>query len=280
MRFGNFEVDILTEGNFRLDGGAMFGVVPRLLWEKRMPPDEKNRITLGLRQLLVRGKGFNLIIDTGIGTKGDEKFLSIYSVNIQRSWEDRLSPFGLSPSDVSHVILTHLHFDHAGGATRFNEDRTEVVSSFPNAKFYVQIGEWREACAPFERSKSSYFFENYLPLQNFQGVSFLSGDSEILPGIFSQVTGGHTKHHQIVSIIQGEVSIHFLGDLIPTSNHLPLAWNMAYDLFPVELLEARRSLLAHLLASKDMVVFEHDFEGGFKRVIGSIQKPQLLEVNP
>lgn len=257
MKLGRFEISPLLDGYFRLDGGAMFGVVPRVLWEKTNPPDERNRILLALGALLVRAHGKYVLIDAGVGNKGDEKFCDIYSVDRRPSMEESLARMGLVPKDISIVINTHFHFDHAGGdTTRLENGR--IVPTFPNAEYYVQREEWRFAMKPNERTRTSYLLENYDVLSQQDRLNLLDGDCEIVPGIKVVRTPGHTEHHQSV-IVQAEgESICFLGDLIPTTSHLPLPYIMGYDLFPLITLETKRRILEQAYEERWLLVFQHD----------------------
>lgn len=276
MQIGAFDVAILTEGSMRIDGGAVFGPVPRALWEKKLPPDEKNRVQIGLNQLLVRGPEFNLLIDTGVGTKVSPKYKNIYGIETKNSWDERLKPFGLTPGDITHIIFTHLHFDHSGGATCFSDDANEVFPTFPNAKHFVQEGEWRDACSPNERTRRQYLFENFLPLQNEGKLQLISGDHEIVEGVRVHVTGGHTRYHQMVVIGSGVSRLFVPGDLCPTAQHLGVAWQMAFDLFPLDCLQARKGFLAKVLNTSHLVYFNHDPEARFVKIQGDSEHPEAI----
>ncbi len=257
MKLGRFEIYPLLDGYFRLDGGAMFGVVPRILWEKTNPPDERNRILLALAVLLVKARGKNILVDTGIGNKGEEKFCDIYGVDRRPSIEESLERVGLAPRDIHMVINTHFHFDHAGGnTTRVRDGR--IVPTFPNADYYIHREEWHEAMAPNERTRRSYLPENYEILAQSRRLNLLDGDAEILPGIRVLRTPGHTEHHQSVIVQSEGQSVCFLGDLIPTTSHLPLPYIMAYDLFPLTTLETKRKLLEQAWEERWLLVFQHD----------------------
>lgn len=257
MKLGRFEIYPLLDGHFRLDGGAMFGVVPRVLWEKTNPPDDRNRILLALGALLVKAHGKHVLIDTGIGNKGDEKFCDIYAVDRQPSIEESMAKIGLTPKDIQIVINTHFHFDHAGGdTTRTNGGR--IVPTFPNAEYYVQHGEWQLAMTPNERTRSSYLLENYEVLSKLDRLNLLDGNAQIIPGIQVVKTPGHTEHHQSVIVQSEGETVCFLGDLIPTSSHLPLPYIMGYDLFPLTTLETKRKLLEQAHEEGWVLVFQHD----------------------
>ncbi len=241
----------------------MFGVVPRPLWEKRIPPDERNRIPLGMRCLLIEHDAGLVLIDTGLGNKENDKFRDIYGIENAGAnggtWlEDGLSSLGFSVDDVRVVINTHLHFDHAGGNTRVN-GAGEVSASFPKAKYFVQHGEHEWATHTNERTAASYFGRNWEPLLASGAMTLVEGEFQLLPGISTLESPGHTPHHQSVMIDggNGEVAV-FLGDVCPTASHLPLPWIMGYDVEPLVTLESKRKLLTRAVAEGWLLVFEHD----------------------
>ncbi|MBI3805451.1 MAG: MBL fold metallo-hydrolase [Nitrospirae bacterium] len=257
MKLGAFEIEPLTDGTFRLDGGAMFGVVPKVLWEKHHPADARNRIHLELGVLLVRAHGKNILIDTGIGNKGDAKFNEIYAVSRTPSIEESLGRNHLSPADIGLVINTHFHFDHAGGNTR-RDERGHIHPTFPRATYFIQKGEWEFANTFNERTRGSYLLENYEVLPKEGRLDLLEGDSEILKGISVVRTPGHTAHHQSVLIESNGEKALFIGDLIPTAAHLPLPYIMGYDLFPLTTLETKRQLLEQAYEEHWLLIFQHD----------------------
>lgn len=258
VQVGDFRLVPLSDGCFRLDGGAMFGVVPKTLWEKRAPADDRNRITLGLNALLVRRGSDVILVDTGVGDKwSDPKLVEIYGIDRTARLLEGLQAQGLTAEQVTHVILTHLHFDHAGGATR-PAPGGGAVPTFPRARYFVQRGEWEYAMSNNPRSRASYFPENYLPLEERRQIEWLEGDSRILPGVETHITGGHTRYHQLV--LFGEVGRQavFWGDLIPTTAHVDPAWIMGYDLFPMATLEAKQSWVPRAVQEGMVSVWEHD----------------------
>jgi len=279
MNIGEYTTEILSEGTFKLDGGAVFGLIPRPVWEKLLPPDESNHVTLGLHQLLVRGKDFVLLIDAGMGDKRTLRQREHQAMAPFRSWDERLAAQGLTPSDVTHIIFTHLHIDHVGGATRFTENRKECVPVFPNARHFIQLGEWNDACRPNERTRDSYMMHSILPLQECGRLELVSGDIEILPGIHLKVTGGHTSHHQMVFIVSDGNRLAWPADLCPTSFHLNATWQSAFDMHPVESLRARQRFLDHILNTRTSVVFNHEPVARICRVVGDIDEPQAVEVS-
>jgi glyoxylase-like metal-dependent hydrolase (beta-lactamase superfamily II) len=256
MIFGDLELLPLSDGTFRLDGGAMFGVVPKPLWEKRAPADEKNRIRLGLRPLLIRGRE-TMIVDAGVGAKMDEKSVAIYAIDRSHSLDHSLAAAGLTRASLDIVLASHLHFDHAGGFT----ERTasgEIVPAFPNARYVVRTGEWEDATHPHERNRASYFQENFAPLAEAGVLNLVPGDEVIMPGVRVVRTGGHTMHHQIVMIESGGRTAVFAADLIPTAAHIDVPWIMGYDLHPMDTLAFKRAFVHEAVAREYLIFFEHD----------------------
>lgn len=246
----------------------MFGIVPRVLWEKTDPPDDKNRILLALRSLLIQTREANVLVDTGIGSKGDQKFRDIYVVDRNPPLEGALANYGLRPQDIDIVINTHLHLDHAGGNTCFGEGG-RIVPAFPKAKYIIQKGEWEDAANPDERTRGSYMPNDFLPLKEFEGVVELLDKvtAEVVEGVTVAVTGGHTAFHQCVKVeSEGQTAL-FLADLVPTASHLPLPYMMAYDLVPQDTLKAKRHLLNQAVEEGWLVIFQHDprVEAGYLR---------------
>jgi glyoxylase-like metal-dependent hydrolase (beta-lactamase superfamily II) len=263
-RLGDFTLHALESGTQRLDGGAMFGVVPKPLWEKRIPADARNRIPLGLRCLLVETPDQLVLIETGLGNKENEKFRDIYGVDNAASddrYPDRLQELiaqaGFSPADVGVVIDTHLHFDHAGGNT-FRDAEGQVRVSFPNARYHVQRGEWEWAHRTNERTSASYLPDNYEPVMAAGQLELVEGDVEIVPGISVYRTPGHCPHHQSVLVRSGGETACFLADVIPTFAHLPLPWIMGYDVEPLVTLESKRTLLRRAVDERWLLVSTHD----------------------
>ena len=257
FRVGRLTCHALEGGSQRLDGGAMFGVVPKPLWQRRIPADERNRITLALRCLLIEHDHGLVLVDTGLGNKEDAKFKDIYGVvnegkDGHTCLEDALAELGHAPGDVRWVINSHLHFDHAGGNTY--REGGDVRVSFPRATYLVQRGELEFARHTNERTAASY-----LP-HNFEPVSFtlLSGDAEPLPGIRCLATPGHVPFHQSILVESAGERVCFLADLVPTAAHLPLPWIMGYDLEPLVTLESKRRLYQRAEGEGWLLLFEHD----------------------
>ncbi len=255
--FGFMELYSLTDGLFRLDGGAMFGVVPRVIWEKMNPPDEANRILMGLHPLLIITQGKKVLVDTGIGDKLDRKSTEIYAVDRSFNLMDSLREIGLSSGDIDVVVNTHLHFDHAGGNTKMDDDG-RVVPAFPNAVYYIARGEWEDAILPNLRAQKSYTADDFAPLKKAGVLDLVEGRAEIAPGVWTYPTPGHNQFHQSVFFeSNGERGI-YLGDLIPTSSHIPLPYVMGYDLLPAVTVETKKELLDRAYEEGWFLVFEHD----------------------
>lgn len=232
---------------FALDGGAMFGIVPKVLWEKKIKPDDKNRIPMGTNPLIVKTEKNLIMVDTGLGERWSEKQIEIYNIKSFNPWKSL--PFG--PEDIDYVILTHLHFDHAGG----NVDKN-LKPAFPKAKYVAQYDELIETITVHERNKASYRKEDYEPLD--KQLDFAHGDIEIPFNVFLIKTGGHTKGHQIVLFRAPGKNVAYLGDLVPMIHHVPLPYIMAYDLHPVDTLNARKRIYPKAINEKWYLVFEHD----------------------
>ena len=255
-RLGEFELHIVSDGTFRLDGGAMFGIVPKPVWEKVAKPDDRNRITLALNCLLIRTGRANVLVDTGMGDKHDARFKELYAEAHETTVLQDLAKLGVSPEEIDVVVLSHLHFDHAGGATR--RAGNEIVPTFPRASYVIQEGMWAEALEPNPRTKGSYMQDDFVPLQKAGRVRFVNGEEEIAPGVRVRLTGGHVKHHQIVTAESGGRKAIFWADLLPTSMHLKPAWVMAYDLYPHEVASMKEKLVDQAASERWVNVFEHD----------------------
>jgi glyoxylase-like metal-dependent hydrolase (beta-lactamase superfamily II) len=251
---GDFELSVISDGTYYLDGGAFFGVVPKVLWERRVQADEKNRITSGLNSLLIRTGEKNVLVETGIGNKLNEKQTKIHGNNPQLL--DNLHQAGLAPEDIDIVINSHLHFDHCGWNTIRRDN--EIVPTFPKAKYYAQAGEYEHSLLQLDRDKVSYLDDNYGPLIRSGQMTLLRGDSEILPGIRTRLYPGHTANMQAILIeSQGQTAC-YTGDLVPTTFHLDPTWVMAFDLDPMATIENRKRLYNEALPNNWLLVFTHD----------------------
>ena len=264
---GSLRIHAIQAGGQRLDGGAMFGVVPKVLWQRKIEADERNRIQMGMRCLLLEHADGLVLIDTGAGNKEDQKFIDIYGMELtadvpeQRADETALEAgiraAGFTPEDVKVVINTHLHFDHAGGNTRRDADG-QVVPTFANATYVTQAGEYAWATHTNERTAASYFPPNFVPLKESGQLQLIDGDVEIVKGITARTTPGHVPHHMSLLIDGGTERACFLGDVMPTTSHVPLAWIMGYDVEPLRTLESKRALLRDAADGNWLMIFEHD----------------------
>lgn len=253
INLGDFELSIYSDGTYPLDGGAFFGVVPKVMWSKKAVPDERNFVITGLNSLLIRTGQHNILVETGIGNKLSEKMVRIYGQPAELL--DNLHREGVSPEEIDIVINTHLHFDHCGWNTVHKNG--EVVPTFRRAKYYVQEGEWQHAREQHIRDSISYISENYDPLIKNGQMQLLKGDGEIAPGVSVKLFPGHTAHMQAVVASSGGKTACYISDLIPTSAHVDLTWVMAFDLFPLTTIDSRRRYYTQALPDKWLTVFTH-----------------------
>jgi methylmalonyl-CoA epimerase len=273
---GDIELISVCDGFFHLDGGSMFGVVPKALWSTKAHADGRNRITLAMRPLVVRGER-TMIIDAGLGDKETDKFHAIYGVDRSQHLDHALADAGLSIEDIDIVVASHLHFDHAGGFTA-RDASGRVRPRFPRARYVVRRGEWEDATHPNERNRASYLADNYVPLAEAGVLQLVDDDQTIMPGVTIRRTGGHTMHHQMVIIESGGKTAAFVADLIPTMAHAANAWIMGYDLYPMDTLAAKQRFGKEAAAKDILVFFEHDpsvvagylRESGGKRTVEAV----------
>jgi glyoxylase-like metal-dependent hydrolase (beta-lactamase superfamily II) len=252
---GDFELTVISDGTYFLDGGGFFGVVPKVMWSKKVAADEQNRVHAGLNSLLVRTGTKNVLIETGIGNKLSEKMVRIYA-QPAKLLED-LRATGLGPEDIDIVINSHLHFDHCGWNTVRGQDG-RIVPTFPRAKYYAPDGEWQYARHPSERDAISYIPENYDPLVESGQMTRLRGGEEIVPGISVRTYPGHTANMQAIFVKSGGKTACYISDLIPTSAHLDITWGMAFDLYPLQTIESRKQYYAEAIPQRWLTVFTHD----------------------
>lgn len=265
MQVGRCQVFALTDGRFRLDGGAMFGLVPKVLWEKLHPADEYNRIELSLTPMFVISAGKKILIDTGVGSKHGPKTVRNFGMERAGLLLASLKKLGFRAQDVDLVTFSHLHLDHAGGATSKKDGR--LAPTFPRAKYLVQRGEWDAAANPNERTRASYLPQDFLPIEEHRQLDLVDGDAEIAPGVFLQITGGHTKSHQVIRVESEGQGAVYLGDLVPTTSHLKPAYGMGYDLYPLELMEVKKRLLARAAEKHWTVFLDHDTQAAAGRMV-------------
>ncbi len=268
MKIGNYEVFPIETGTFALDGGAMFGVVPWVMWSRMTPPDDRRRITLAARPMLLIGNGKVILVDNGNGSKFSDKLKDIYRLDdTKQNLVSSLQKVGISPDDVTDVILTHLHFDHAGGSTY--RENGKLFPTFRNAKHYVQLDHWNQAMSPTEKDRASFMPDDYLLLHQSGMLETVQGNIELFPGISLVEVNGHTASQQLIKVSDGTTTLLYCCDLFPTIYHIPLPYIMAYDLRPLTTLEEKRSILQSAADEGWILFFEHDpttVAGTVKRV--------------
>jgi len=278
MKLGTIEIFSFVENRFKIDGGAMFGVVPKIIWEKLVHCDEKNRVDLDLNLLLVKTDDKNILIDAGIGNTLTDRMRKIYGIENESNLNKSLGMCGLKPEEIDILILTHLHLDHAGGVVRFNE-REEKVPSFPNAKHIIQSREWEDALSPDERTVAAYFPENFFILEDLQLVELVDGEKEIESGIKVVPTGGHTRGHQSVLIDTGNDKILCPGDILPTQHHLKIPYVTSADTYPMDTMKVKKEFLERCLNDGWNVAFDHDIELKLAKLEKKEDRIDLIEVS-
>jgi glyoxylase-like metal-dependent hydrolase (beta-lactamase superfamily II) len=251
---GDFELTVVPDGTYLLDGGGFFGVVPKSLWSRKVTANENNLVSSGLNSLLVRTGKNNILIETGIGNKLSEKMVRIFGQPAHLL--DNLRAAGIVPEEIDIVINSHLHFDHCGWNTVLRGDK--IAATFPNAKYYAPEGEWQYARHPSERDSISFISANYDPLVESGQMTLLKGGEEIWPGISVKTFPGHTAHMQAVLVTSGGTTACYISDLIPTSAHLDLSWGMSYDLYPLQTIDSKKKYYAEAIPEKWLTVFTHD----------------------
>jgi glyoxylase-like metal-dependent hydrolase (beta-lactamase superfamily II) len=279
MQFGDYRIEIVPDTEFRLDGGAMFGVVPRVVWERVAPPDESNRIRMQANCLFIETARERILIETGIGEKWSEKQIAMYGIRRQKTFAETLfEKTGFQPEDISIVVNTHLHFDHAGGNTRLSENG-KIVSSFPNARYFVAAAELEHAENPTERDRGSYIADDWRVLKETGQLELKPENYEVAPGLTMQQMRGHNGSMQTVKLASGEKTFYGFVDLIPTTAHLPLAWVMGYDLFPLETLENKKKLLPVAVKENWLCLFYHDADAPLCRLREENGKIKAIKFN-
>src|SRR5271165_294223 len=260
LTLGDFELSVFSDGTYPLDGGAFFGVVPKVMWSRKVTADDNNYVTAGLNSLVIRtetprtGKQ-TVLVETGIGNKLSDRMIKFYGQPAQLL--DHLAAGGIAPDDVDIVINSHLHFDHCGWNTM--RDKTgKIVPTFPRAKYYAPEGEWQYARHPSERDAISFISENYDPLVESGQMTLLEGGEEIVPGISVKTFPGHTAHMQAVIVTSGGLTACYISDLIPTSAHIDITWGMSFDLYPLQTIESKKQYYAKAIPEKWLTVFTHD----------------------
>lgn len=257
MKIGSYELHSIETGRFGLDGGAMFGIVPKTIWNKLNPSDDENRIDLALRTLLITGNKRNILVDNGIGTKFSEKYKKIYKIDHSKyNLDSSLKRYNLETRDITDVILTHLHFDHAGGST-YREDG-ELKLTFPNATYYVQKANYEWALIPNDKERGSYLKENFIPVLEKGKLQLVEGKFEIIPHIDVIISDGHTTGLQLVRISDKKNTLVYCADLIPTTSHIKIPYIMGYDIEPLKIMREKKELLSKACSDGWTLFLEHD----------------------
>jgi glyoxylase-like metal-dependent hydrolase (beta-lactamase superfamily II) len=267
MQFGEYRVEIIPDCEFRLDGGAMFGVVPRNLWSKFSPPDDQNRIRMNMNCLFLEGGGQRILIDTGIGEKWSERHREMYGINRVRSFNDSLKAIaGVTSADITIIINTHLHFDHAGGNSTWDETG-RAVPAFPHARYFISRAEYEHAESPNDRDRASYFPDNWRPLEESGQLELKDATYEVVAGLTMETHAGHNRSMQCPRLTWDGQTLFGFADLIPTRAHVPYAWVMGYDLYPVETVAAKKKLLPQAAHENWTCLFYHDPEQALGRIV-------------
>ena len=279
MKFGDYRVEIVPDCEFRLDGGAMFGVVPRNLWSQTFPPDEQNRIRMNMNCVFIDTGSEKILIETGIGDKWSEKHRAMFGIDRKRSLDESLQTIaGVNANEVTIVINTHLHFDHAGGNTKLDQSG-RPAPSFPNARHFISRAEYEHAEAPSERDRASYLAENWQPLKASGQMELKDADYEVMPGLRMETYAGHNRSMQCWRLDRGGQTLFGFADLVPTRAHVPFAWIMGYDLYPVKTLEAKKRLLPQAAREGWMCLFYHDPDQPLCHLIERDGKLQAVSVD-
>ena len=255
LALGDFQLDVFSDGLYQLDGGAFFGIVPKVMWSKKLQGDERNYVHAGLNSLLIRTGGKTILIETGIGNKLSERMIKFYGQ--PAGLLGSLAARGIAPEDIDIVINTHLHFDHCGWNT-VHDKQGKAVATFPRARYYAPQGEWQYSRKPSERDAISFISDNYDPLLASGQMTLLHGGEEIVPGVSVRTFPGHTKHMQAVMVESGGKTACYISDLMPTSAHIDVSWGMGFDLYPLETIESKKEYYARAIPEKWLTVFTHD----------------------
>jgi len=279
MKFGDYRVEVVSDSEFRLDGGAMFGVVPRNLWARACPPDDQNRIRMNMNCLFIEGHSERILIDTGIGDKWSAKHREMYGIDRKQSFDESLrSVAGIGSESITIVINTHLHFDHAGGNTVLDESG-KASPAFPNARYFVSAAEYEHAEAPSERDRASYLPDNWRPLKDSGQLELKESEYEVVPGLRMETHAGHNRSMQCGRLEQGSRTLFGFADLVPMMAHVPFAWIMGFDLYPVETLEAKKKLIPQAAREKWTCLFYHDPEAPLGRILQDDQKLKAVPMS-
>lgn len=264
MRFGDFEINTFVEQRFKLDGGSMFGVIPRSLWGKMIPPDENNLIDMHTNLFVLKAHGKSFIFDTGLGDTLSDREKKVYTAQGVSDMENGLKGLGLTPDDIDYVVLTHLHTDHSGGSVKIDEGR--FVPRFGRASYVASKDEWKSAMNPNERTSAVYVPDRYRALEDSGRLELIDGNTELMPGVRAVFTGGHTKGHFALEMESGGKKVYYYADIFCTSHHMPVAYVPAVDLYPDETMAIKRDKLPEIIGDGVVMAFDHDINMPFGRV--------------
>ncbi|HEV7681201.1 MAG TPA: MBL fold metallo-hydrolase [Pyrinomonadaceae bacterium] len=279
MQFGDYRVELIPDTEFRLDGGAMFGVVPRALWSRVCPPDAENRITMNMNCVFIDTGQQRILIETGIGEKWSAKHTAMFGITRQQAFADSLRAVGVEPDSISIVINTHLHFDHAGGNTNLN-NAGEAVPAFANARYFISRAEVEHAESPSERDRASYLPENWRPLVASGQLELKDANYEAAPGLHMETYAGHNRSMQCWRLDREGQTLFGFADLVPMRAHVPFAWIMGYDLYPVETLEVKKKLLPLAAREGWQCLFYHDPDQPLCRIVDDGGKLNAVPIDP
>jgi glyoxylase-like metal-dependent hydrolase (beta-lactamase superfamily II) len=269
ISIGEFQLTIVSGGRLSIDGGNMFGVIPRVLWERKAPPDDQHRVLMDTNCVLIRTPDSLGLIDTGYGGKSPPKFRQRFALEDGSPIVRNLAGYGVSPEQIDWVILTHLHFDHAGGCT-YRDEAGGLHPTFPRARHFVQRIEWDDATGDLPELAGSYFTDDFKPLNNAGLLEFVDGPAEIVPGVTTRLTGGHTRGHQIVVLESDGVSAVCPVDICPTADHLPTFWSPAYDQYPLTVRRVKPGILKDIADHNRVVLFAHDLRVSAARLLRNV----------
>jgi glyoxylase-like metal-dependent hydrolase (beta-lactamase superfamily II) len=279
MQIGSYKIDLIQDATMKVDGGTVFADMEKTEWQKFAQVDDKNRLTIGINYILLRNEKFNILIDSGLGRKLRPRFVELREISFNPIIEEALKEFSLTPNEITHVIFSHLHYDHAGGIAIFSDNQKEIITKFTNSKFLIQKIEWENAKNPNELSRINYKYQDFLPLLETGNIRLLSGNFKFDDELDLIVTGGHTQAHQMLQIKGSGKTFLYPGDICPTPLHLNLNRRESFDLFPLDTLQARKAFLRKALKKDTIVAFPHSLTPNFFKLHGTINSPEFTNAS-